>query len=156
MVFKANSKEFMVISKLVHFTSYQIEIHACNHPTDPNRCSMPTYVNARTLPERKTATPLFSIVLVWIHILMCQLPFVFLVKADKIVGQVTHEFLPDEPEFVYIKWQEPKAPNGMIILYEVKYMRMSDNYVCVRFILRNSHILMCISFYIIIYFWYFI
>uniref|UniRef100_A0A673HZH4 Tyrosine-protein kinase receptor n=1 Tax=Sinocyclocheilus rhinocerous TaxID=307959 RepID=A0A673HZH4_9TELE len=100
MVFKTNSKEFMVISNLVHFTSYQIEIQACNHPTDPNRCSMPTYVNARTLPE---------------------------LKADKIVGQVTHEFFPDEPEFVYIKWQEPKAPNGMIILYEVKYMRMSDN-----------------------------
>ncbi len=64
MVYKTNSKEFMVISNLVHFTSYQIEIQACNHPTDPNRCSMPTYVNARTLPERKTATPLFSIVLV--------------------------------------------------------------------------------------------
>uniref|UniRef100_A0A8C1MNK9 Tyrosine-protein kinase receptor n=1 Tax=Cyprinus carpio TaxID=7962 RepID=A0A8C1MNK9_CYPCA len=102
MVFKATSKEFMVIPNLVHFTSYQIEIQACNHPTDSNRCSMPTYVNARTLPE---------------------------LKADNIVGPVTHEFFPDEPEFVYIKWQKPKAPNGMIILYEVKYTRMSDNYV---------------------------
>uniref|UniRef100_A0A8C2CPV1 Tyrosine-protein kinase receptor n=1 Tax=Cyprinus carpio TaxID=7962 RepID=A0A8C2CPV1_CYPCA len=101
MVFKANSKEFMVISNLVHFTSYQIEIQACNHPMDPNRCSMPTYVNARTLPERKTARPLFSDVLIWIHVLM-----------------LTHEFFPDEPDFVYIRWQEPKAPNGMIILYE--------------------------------------
>uniref|UniRef100_A0A8C1MLN3 Tyrosine-protein kinase receptor n=1 Tax=Cyprinus carpio TaxID=7962 RepID=A0A8C1MLN3_CYPCA len=91
MVFKATSKEFMVIPNLVHFTSYQIEIQACNHPTDSNRCSMPTYVNARTLPE---------------------------LKADNIVGPVTHEFFPDEPEFVYIKWQKPKAPNGMIILYE--------------------------------------
>uniref|UniRef100_A0A8C1MKR3 Tyrosine-protein kinase receptor n=1 Tax=Cyprinus carpio TaxID=7962 RepID=A0A8C1MKR3_CYPCA len=107
MVFKATSKEFMVIPNLVHFTSYQIEIQACNHPTDSNRCSMPTYVNARTLPE---------------------------LKADNIVGPVTHEFFPDEPEFVYIKWQKPKAPNGMIILYEVKYTRMSDNYedqICV-------------------------
>ncbi|XP_073699705.1 insulin-like growth factor 1 receptor [Garra rufa] len=107
MVFKASSKEFMVISNLDHFTSYQIEIQACNHPTDPNRCSMPTYVNARTLPE---------------------------LKADNVVGRVTHEFFPDEPDFVYIKWQEPKAPNGMIILYEVKYVRMSDNYedqICV-------------------------
>uniref|UniRef100_A0A673HGJ5 Tyrosine-protein kinase receptor n=1 Tax=Sinocyclocheilus rhinocerous TaxID=307959 RepID=A0A673HGJ5_9TELE len=116
MVFKANSKEFMVIPNLVHFTSYQIEIQACNHPTDPNRCSMPTYVNARTLPE---------------------------LKADNIVGPVTHEFFPDEPEFVYIKWQEPKAPNGMIILYEVKYMRMSDNYedqVCVsRITYEKNH-----------------
>uniref|UniRef100_A0A8C1T6C0 Tyrosine-protein kinase receptor n=1 Tax=Cyprinus carpio TaxID=7962 RepID=A0A8C1T6C0_CYPCA len=101
MVFKANSKEFMVISNLVHFTSYQIEIQACNHPMDPNRCSMPTYVNARTLPERKTAGPHFSDVLIWIHVLM-----------------LTHEFFPDEPDFVYIRWQEPKAPNGMIILYE--------------------------------------
>lgn len=54
MVFKASSKEAMVISNLLHFTSYQIEIHACNDPTDPGRCSMPTYVNARTLPECKS------------------------------------------------------------------------------------------------------
>lgn len=45
------AKESTVISNLRHFTSYQIEIHACNHPTDPARCSMAAYVSARTLPE---------------------------------------------------------------------------------------------------------
>nr|XP_055074554.1 insulin receptor b [Misgurnus anguillicaudatus] len=102
-----SAKEAIVISNLHHFTSYNIEIQACNHPTDESRCSSATYVNAGTLPEA---------------------------KADDIVEPVTHEMFPDEPEFVYIKWQEPKAPNGMIILYEVKYLRMSDNYedqICV-------------------------
>ena len=45
------SKESTVISNLRHFTSYQIEIHACNHPTDNTRCSMAAYVSARTMPE---------------------------------------------------------------------------------------------------------
>ncbi|XP_051549350.1 insulin receptor-like isoform X1 [Myxocyprinus asiaticus] len=116
MVRKVSSKESTVISNLLHFTNYQIEIHACNHPTDQNRCSMPTYIKARTLPE---------------------------VKADDILGVVTHEILPEEPEFVYIKWKEPRAPNGMIILYEVKYLRMSDNYedqICVsRITYEKNH-----------------
>ncbi|CAB1317063.1 unnamed protein product, partial [Coregonus sp. 'balchen'] len=34
------SKESTVISGLRHFTSYQIDVLACNHPTDPSRCSM--------------------------------------------------------------------------------------------------------------------
>ncbi|KAI4890125.1 hypothetical protein NFI96_004987 [Prochilodus magdalenae] len=97
-----SSKESIVISNLHHFTSYQIEIQACNHLSDIAYCSMATYVTARTMPEE---------------------------KADNILGPVTHEILPEEPEFVYIKWQEPKAPNGMIILYEVNYHRVSDNEV---------------------------
>lgn len=50
MVF-VHAKESTVISHLRHFTSYQIEIHACNHPTDQTRCSMAAYVSARTMPE---------------------------------------------------------------------------------------------------------
>lgn len=45
------SKESTVISNLHHFTSYKIEIMACNHPTDLKRCSISTYVSARTMPE---------------------------------------------------------------------------------------------------------
>lgn len=45
------SKESTVISNLHHFTSYKIEIMACNHPRDLKRCSMATYVSARTMPE---------------------------------------------------------------------------------------------------------
>lgn len=43
---------------------------------------------------------------------------------------MTHEILPDEPEFVFIRWEEPKAPNAVIILYEVNYKRISDSEVC--------------------------
>ena len=50
---KVFSKESAVISNLHHFTSYKIEIMACNHPTDLKRCSMATYVSARTMPEGK-------------------------------------------------------------------------------------------------------
>lgn len=54
-VVMVHAKESTVISELRHFTSYQIEIHACNHPTDPSRCSMAAYVSARTLPEGEEA-----------------------------------------------------------------------------------------------------
>uniref|UniRef100_A0A671YZQ2 Tyrosine-protein kinase receptor n=1 Tax=Sparus aurata TaxID=8175 RepID=A0A671YZQ2_SPAAU len=50
-VVTVHAKESTVISNLRHFTSYQIEVHACNHPTDPARCSMAAYVSARTMPE---------------------------------------------------------------------------------------------------------
>lgn len=30
---------------------------------------------------------------------------------------------------VHIRWMEPKAPNGMIILYEVHYKRLGDTEV---------------------------
>lgn len=52
-VVTVHAKESTVISNLRHFTSYQIEVHACNHPTDPARCSMAAYVSARTMPEGK-------------------------------------------------------------------------------------------------------
>ena len=51
----------------------------------------------------------------------------YIAKADDITGPVTPEIVPEEPESVYIRWDEPKAPNGVIILYEVNYKRISDN-----------------------------
>lgn len=51
-------------------------------------------------------------------------------KADDITGPVTHDILPDEPEYVYIRWEEPKAPNAVIMLYDVNYKRISDSDVC--------------------------
>ncbi|TWW73664.1 Insulin receptor [Takifugu flavidus] len=89
-------KESTVISGLRHFTSYQIEIHACNHPTDASRCSMAAYVSGRTLPED---------------------------KADDIRGPIKYDVTENS---VHISWQEPAAPNGMIILYEVNYKRHGD------------------------------
>uniref|UniRef100_A0A1A8QE15 Tyrosine-protein kinase receptor n=2 Tax=Nothobranchius TaxID=28779 RepID=A0A1A8QE15_9TELE len=91
-----HSKESTVISNLRHFTSYQIEIHACNHPTDQTRCSMAAYVSARTMPED---------------------------KADDVLPPITHDVTENT---VHISWQEPAAPNGIIILYEVNYKRLGD------------------------------
>uniref|UniRef100_A0A671YVM9 Tyrosine-protein kinase receptor n=1 Tax=Sparus aurata TaxID=8175 RepID=A0A671YVM9_SPAAU len=99
---KVFSKESTVISNLHHFTSYKIEIMACNHPTDIKRCSMATYVSARTMPEE---------------------------KADDIPGPVTHEIVTAEPPYVLIKWNAPRSPNGLIILYEVFYRRVGDTEV---------------------------
>uniref|UniRef100_A0A3Q3X5C5 Tyrosine-protein kinase receptor n=1 Tax=Mola mola TaxID=94237 RepID=A0A3Q3X5C5_MOLML len=96
---KVFSKESTVISNLHHFTSYKIEIMACNHPADLKRCSMATYVSARTMPEE---------------------------KADYIPGPVIHEIVTAEPPYVLIKWNPPRSPNGLIILYEVFYRKVGD------------------------------
>uniref|UniRef100_A0A8C3AB22 Tyrosine-protein kinase receptor n=1 Tax=Cyclopterus lumpus TaxID=8103 RepID=A0A8C3AB22_CYCLU len=60
IVVYVHAKESTVISSLRHFTSYQIEVHACNHPTDPARCSMAAYVSARTMPEADDVSGLIS------------------------------------------------------------------------------------------------
>uniref|UniRef100_UPI003AABBB57 insulin receptor b n=1 Tax=Centroberyx gerrardi TaxID=166262 RepID=UPI003AABBB57 len=107
------SKESTVISNLHHFTSYKIEIMACNHPTDLARCSMATYVSARTMPEE---------------------------KADDIPGTVTHEMIADEPNSVIIKWQAPRSPNGLIILYELFYRKVGDVEVHTACVSRPAYI----------------
>lgn len=96
-VVTVHAKESTVISGLRHFTSYQIEVHACNHPTDPARCSMAAYVSARTMPED---------------------------KADDILGPIKCEVTE---KTVHITWMEPQAPNGMIILYEINYKKLGDS-----------------------------
>uniref|UniRef100_K7F278 Tyrosine-protein kinase receptor n=1 Tax=Pelodiscus sinensis TaxID=13735 RepID=K7F278_PELSI len=90
-------KESLVISGLRHFTGYRIELHACNHDAQESRCSVAAYVSARTMPEA---------------------------KADDIIGPVTHELV--EKNAVHLKWQEPKEPNGLIVLYEVYYGRLGE------------------------------
>ncbi|NXH15737.1 INSR protein, partial [Bucco capensis] len=94
---KVKSKESLVISGLRHFTGYRIELHACNHDAQESRCSVAAYVSARTMPEA---------------------------KADDIVGPVSHELV--EKNTVHLKWQEPKEPNGLIVLYEVNYGRLGE------------------------------
>ncbi|KAG9332232.1 hypothetical protein JZ751_015523 [Albula glossodonta] len=88
IVLMVYSKEWTVISNLRHFTSYQIEVQACNHPTDRGRCSMAAYVSARTMPED---------------------------KADDITGEITYEVFEiratslagngswTEPTYFYVK-----------------------------------------------------
>ncbi|XP_071343963.1 insulin receptor b [Trachinotus anak] len=110
---KVFSKESTVISNLHHFTSYKIEIMACNHPTDLKRCSMATYVSARTMPEE---------------------------KADDIPGPVTHEIVTAEPPYVFIKWNAPRSPNGLIILYEVFYKKVGDTEVHTACVSRPAYL----------------
>ncbi|NWU17505.1 INSR protein, partial [Cephalopterus ornatus] len=94
---KVLSKESLVISGLRHFTGYRIELHACNHDAQESRCSVAAYVSARTMPEA---------------------------KADDIIGPVSHEVV--EKNTVHLRWQEPKEPNGLIVLYEVNYGRLGE------------------------------
>nr|BAB83667.1 insulin receptor [Paralichthys olivaceus] len=110
---KVFSKESKVISNLHHFTSYKIEIMACNHVTDIKRCSMATYVSARTMPEE---------------------------KADDIPGHVTHEIVTAEPPYVLIKWNAPRSPNGLIILYEVFYRKVGDTEVHTTCVSRPAYL----------------
>lgn len=46
--------------------------------------------------------------------------------ADDILGKIVFNVVEYS---VHIKWAEPKAPNGMIILYEVNYKRLGDTEV---------------------------
>lgn len=52
-------------------------------------------------------------------------------KADDIPGSVTHEIVTAEPPHVLIKWNAPRSPNGLIILYEVFYSRVGDTEVSI-------------------------
>lgn len=47
-------------------------------------------------------------------------------KADDIRGPIKYDVTENT---VHISWQEPAAPNGMIILYEVNYKRHGDTEV---------------------------
>ena len=54
------------------------------------------------------------------------------VKADEIPGEVTHEIVNTEPPYVMIKWEPPRSPNGLIILYEVFYRKVGESEVSVK------------------------
>ncbi|XP_038624702.1 insulin receptor-related protein isoform X2 [Tachyglossus aculeatus] len=45
-------RERVALSGLRHFTEYRIDIHACNHAAHTVGCSAPTFVFARTMPQR--------------------------------------------------------------------------------------------------------
>lgn len=56
LVLKVVGKESIIISNLHHFTSYQIEIQACNHAEILDFCSVAAFVSARTMPEGNVTT----------------------------------------------------------------------------------------------------
>ncbi|XP_078388482.1 insulin-like growth factor 1a receptor [Cetorhinus maximus] len=88
-------KDRTVISNLRHFTTYRVDIHACNHEALKLGCSVSAFVFARTMPAE---------------------------KADNIPGLVMWEPGDDEVS-IYLKWPEPPGPNGLILMYEVRYSR---------------------------------
>uniref|UniRef100_A0A8C9FAS8 receptor protein-tyrosine kinase n=1 Tax=Pavo cristatus TaxID=9049 RepID=A0A8C9FAS8_PAVCR len=89
---KVDGKERTVISHLQPFTLYRIDIHSCNHEADTLGCSASNFVFARTMPSE---------------------------GADNIPGTVAWE--AKEENTVYLKWLEPTNPNGLILMYEIKY-----------------------------------
>ncbi|XP_045427956.1 insulin-like growth factor 1 receptor isoform X2 [Pipistrellus kuhlii] len=88
---RVDKKERTVISNLKPFTLYRIDIHSCNHEADTLGCSASNFVFARTMPAE---------------------------GADDIPGPITWEQKADS---VILMWPEPENPNGLILMYEVKY-----------------------------------
>ncbi|XP_058522571.1 insulin-like growth factor 1 receptor [Ochotona princeps] len=96
-------REITVISNLRPFTSYRIDIHSCNHEAEKLGCSASNFVFARTKPAE---------------------------GADDIPGPVTWETQPENS--VFLKWPEPENPNGLILMYEIKYgSLMEDQRECI-------------------------
>uniref|UniRef100_A0A7N4P4U9 Tyrosine-protein kinase receptor n=1 Tax=Sarcophilus harrisii TaxID=9305 RepID=A0A7N4P4U9_SARHA len=100
---RVDNKERTLISHLRPFTLYRIDIHSCNHEADTLGCSASNFVFARTMPAE---------------------------GADNIPGPVQWEPRPDNT--VYLKWAEPENPNGLILMYEIKYgQQVEDQRECV-------------------------
>lgn len=84
--------EYMEISNLQPFTVYRIDIHACNQ--EVRRCSAAAFVFSRTKPAD---------------------------KADDIPGKVIFERDEKVEGCVVLHWPEPITPNGLILMYEIKF-----------------------------------
>ncbi|KAG7271067.1 hypothetical protein CRUP_037966 [Coryphaenoides rupestris] len=87
-----STSEHMEVAGLQPFTVYRVDIHACNQ--EVRRCSAAAFVYSRTKPAD---------------------------KADNIPGKVGYE-LDDKVEgCVVLHWSEPPKPNGLILMYEIKF-----------------------------------
>ncbi|KAK2842226.1 hypothetical protein Q5P01_012426 [Channa striata] len=86
------SVEYLEIFNLRPFTVYRIDIHACNE--EVGRCSAGAFVFSRSKPAA---------------------------KADDIPGKVTYERSEKVEGCVVLHWQEPIMPNGLILMYEIKF-----------------------------------
>ncbi|KAG7521570.1 insulin-like growth factor 1 receptor [Solea senegalensis] len=84
--------EYLEIANMRPFTVYRIDIHACNE--EVGRCSAGAFVFSRTKPA---------------------------VKADDIPGKVIHERSDKLEGCVVLHWPQPAMPNGLILMYEVKF-----------------------------------
>ncbi|XP_029289930.1 insulin-like growth factor 1a receptor [Cottoperca gobio] len=87
-----SAAEHLEIPTLRPFTVYRIDIHACNE--EVGRCSAGAFVFSRTKPA---------------------------VKADDIPGKVLYERSDKVEGCVMLHWPEPVMPNGLILMYEIKF-----------------------------------
>ncbi|XP_044049962.1 insulin-like growth factor 1a receptor [Siniperca chuatsi] len=87
-----SAAEYLEIHNLRPFTVYRIDIHACNE--EVGRCSAGAFVFSRTKPA---------------------------VKADDIPGRVIYERSDKVEGCVVLHWPEPIMPNGLILMYEIKF-----------------------------------
>ncbi|XP_067089984.1 insulin-like growth factor 1a receptor [Osmerus mordax] len=84
--------ESMEITNLQPFTVYRIDVHACNQ--EVRSCSAASFVFSRTKPAE---------------------------KADDIPGLVLLERDEKVAGSMVLRWPEPIRPNGLILMYEIKY-----------------------------------
>lgn len=84
--------EHLDISDLRPFTVYRIDVQACNEEVD--RCSAADFEFARTKPAE---------------------------KADDIPGPVQVHMEEKAKGSVLLTWPEPVMPNGVVLMYEIKY-----------------------------------
>ncbi|KAG9332348.1 hypothetical protein JZ751_015355 [Albula glossodonta] len=91
-----SGREWTEISHLQSFSVYRIDIHACNH--EVKHCSAAAFVFSRTKPAD---------------------------KADDVPGPVTWEKDEAGEDSVFLRWPEPVNPNGLILMYEIKF-RLSN------------------------------
>uniref|UniRef100_A0A6Q2Y9P9 Tyrosine-protein kinase receptor n=1 Tax=Esox lucius TaxID=8010 RepID=A0A6Q2Y9P9_ESOLU len=94
--------EFIEISNLQPFTVYRIDIHACNKEVE--RCSAGAFVFSRTKPAE---------------------------KADDIPGRVLQERDEKAEGSVLLRWPHPVKPNGLILMYEIKFRQGTEKHECV-------------------------
>ncbi|KAM3870609.1 insulin-like growth factor 1a receptor [Diretmus argenteus] len=87
-----STTEYIEIFNLQPFTVYRIDIHACNQ--EVRRCSAAAFVFSRTKPAE---------------------------KADDIPGKVIYERDEKVEGCVLLHWPEPITPNGLILMYEIKF-----------------------------------
>lgn len=87
-----STNEHLDISHLRPFTVYRIDVHACNE--EVGRCSASDFVFARTKPAE---------------------------KADDIPGRVQVQMEEKAEGSVLLTWPEPVQPNGVVLMYEIKY-----------------------------------
>uniref|UniRef100_A0A3Q0SZM0 Tyrosine-protein kinase receptor n=1 Tax=Amphilophus citrinellus TaxID=61819 RepID=A0A3Q0SZM0_AMPCI len=87
-----STTEYLEIPNLRPFTVYRIDIHACNE--EVGKCSAGAFVFSRTRPA---------------------------VKADDIPGKVIFERSDKVEGCVVLHWPEPVMPNGLILMYEIKF-----------------------------------